>query len=246
MESVEGQRNFLARVAGSLACAALLAACGASSSGDLFPGDGTDGGALVDPRPTGQTGSSSPGGSSGGSGSSSDAGADAGWTVEKDASAGGGDDGAAPSSDAGLLGCGLASTCGAPKTLGTVRGDTGNDVLALKGTGSEFIKVTVSEADSNLFTVPLSFTVTLSSPSSADFDLYVYPPGCDESAMYGESTNVGAGVTDRVTAGWPDNLGPDDSRDVIIQVRYNPASGGTCGLHPWTLGVAGNTTFRDD
>jgi hypothetical protein len=120
--------------------------------------------------------------------------------------------------------------------LGTVRGDTASDVLIDTGNISQWLRVTVSEADSSFPLVDLKFTAKLTSPPGMDFNLYVYETPCG-SGMYGQSTNP-AGQVDRVTGGWADQLGTDESRDVVVEVRY--ASGGVCGGTVWTLEFDGN------
>jgi hypothetical protein len=135
--------------------------------------------------------------------------------------------------DAGA--CDATTSCAASVALGTVRGDIGTDAVLANGTASEWLQVTVAEGDSSIFSAGLKFTATLTSPPGVDFNLYVYQSPCG-TGLYGQSTNP-AGQTDAVSGGWGDVLGADDSRTVLVEVRY--AGGGVCGAS-WTLEVDGD------
>jgi hypothetical protein len=136
--------------------------------------------------------------------------------------------------DAGT-GCDGSTTCDAPRTMGSVRGDIGNDSVTMRGSTSQWLSITVAEGSSSFPLVDLRFTATLTSPPGMDFNLFVYQSPCG-SGSYGQSTN-GAGQTDTVSSGWADLLGSDESRVVMIEVRH--VGGGTCGAS-WTLAVDGN------
>jgi len=136
-------------------------------------------------------------------------------------------------SDAGS--CDATTSCAANVAMGTVRGDIGTDIVTTTGTRSEWLQVTVSEGNSSIVAADLKFTAVLTSPPGMDFNLYVYESPCG-SGLYGQSTNP-AGQTDTVTGGWGDTLGVDDTRVVILEVRY--AAGGVCGA-TWTLEVDGD------
>jgi hypothetical protein len=148
---------------------------------------------------------------------------------------------AIPPPDAGSDGGGGGGACDATTScltnvaMGTVRGDIGTDVVQASGKTSEWLRVTVAEGDSSIFAADLKFTATLTSPPGMDFNLFVYQSPCN-SGLYGQSTNTSA--IDTVTGGWGDILGSDETRTVILEVRY--ASGGTCGGPSWALEVDGN------
>jgi hypothetical protein len=131
--------------------------------------------------------------------------------------------------------CDATTSCLANVPIGTVRGDIGSDVVTMNGTTSEWLRVTVAEGDSSFPLVDLKFTAKLASPPGMDFNLYVYETPCG-TGTYGQSTNP-AGQLDTVTGGWADHFGSDDSRVVILEVRY--ASGGVCGAS-WTIEIDGN------
>jgi hypothetical protein len=137
--------------------------------------------------------------------------------------------------DAGTDGgpCDATNTCSTSVPMGSVRGDIASDVVSTTGTTSEFLRVTVAEGSNSL--VDMKFTATLTSPPGMDFNLFVNVSPCG-SGSYGQSTNP-AGETDVVRAGWADSFGFDDTKTVLLEVRY--ASGGVCGPS-WTLEIDGN------
>ena len=122
--------------------------------------------------------------------------------------------------------------------MGIVNGDTGADVVSKTGTTSAWFSVTVSEGDAGLFgLVDQKFTVTLQSPPGMNFDLYVHSSPCG-GALYGQAKG-GVGAADVVASGWNETLGTDDSRTVLLEVRY--VSGTACASSAtWNLKVEGN------
>jgi hypothetical protein len=73
--------------------------------------------------------------------------------------------------------------------------------------------------------------VTLTVPTGADYDLYVYS-AC--GSLWAQSRN-GTGATEQITVSRPDIWGTDDAFDIWIEVRHY--GGSVCGN--WTLSVDG-------
>ncbi len=165
---------------------------------------------------------------------------------------GGGGDDASTGTDTGgggsLCAASDPSACPGATSIGKVSGDTGGDTVTSTGTDSGWVTVKVSEDDSSLFSSKdLRVQLTLTSPSSENFDLYVYEGktvkdggGVECSSVAGSSTN--AGTTDVVNLTWSDNHpigGADDTRTITVEVRA--ASGVKCdGTSSWTIKVEGN------
>ena len=57
-----------------------------------------------------------------------------------------------------------------------ISGDTGSPTSRTTGTTSQWLKIRVSENDSGVFGAKLKVRLTLTSPSSANFDMRVYVP----------------------------------------------------------------------
>jgi hypothetical protein len=120
--------------------------------------------------------------------------------------------------------------------LGTIRGDTGSDVLSATGTRGRWYRVTVNEDSSSQSY--LSAGVHLVVPASTDYDVYTF------SACSGASLGAGAGTggTEDVGFCWDDHtgfaclLGCSDSMDVLIHVAFHAGT----GCSPYTLQVTGN------
>jgi hypothetical protein len=139
--------------------------------------------------------------------------------------------------------CTASNTCMAAADLGTVSGDTGADQQSAQGTGSKWFTVRVTENDSSIFAVPLWMKATLTSPPSANYDLYVYVPATDTrecSAVTGSSTSSATTDTAGVEFGESGSVsnGKSDDRTVTIEVRH--VSGPCTPSDQWTLTVDGN------
>jgi hypothetical protein len=132
-------------------------------------------------------------------------------------------------------------TCDSAEELQSVRGDSHNDRRSANGIGSKWFQIEVTEpAGPNN---PMSYTVTLTSPASTSYELFVYPSALDASGPDCGATEVaGQGDPQVVTDNWTDStVGFDnDDRWLSIEIRY--ASGDACGPgDEWSLEVAGNT-----
>ena len=148
--------------------------------------------------------------------------------------------------DAGVASCTSLNNCGAATDLGSVSGDTGADTKTAQGTGSEWLKVRVSESDSGLFGARMHAKVELQSPTGTNFDVFVYvagkPMGQECSAVTASSTSTGG--FDSASMSWGESdggfsNGSDDSRTVTVEVRH---VSGTCAPDAkWTLTVRGNS-----
>ena len=117
-----------------------------------------------------------------------------------------------------------------PVFLGSVSGDTGNDVLSRSGIGEAFYRVRVTE--NNNSALYLSAHIDLLSGPNSNYNLLVYCVSC--GAFIGQSSN-GTGAHDVFDVRNDDDFGFADDFDIIIEVRW--ASGGCDG---WQLTVTGN------
>ena len=189
--------------------------------------------------------------------------ADAGVAVRGDAGEGGtgsldasgGTDDASSGGDgesdgAGSVACATTNTCAAARDIGTVSGDTspgtGGNSSPAHGTTSEWLTVRVTEDDNSLGGHALGLKVTLASPPSANFDLFLYVDtgGSTTSracSTVTKSSTHPAGQVDEATVSWGEGSvgnGSDDTRVVTIEIRH---IAGTCSADAeWNLIAAGN------
>jgi len=147
--------------------------------------------------------------------------------------------------DGGTTGsCASPNTCPAATDLGTVSGDTGADTKTFQGSGSQWLKVRVSEDDSSVFGVELQMRAELQSPAGTNFNLFLYRAGSSSgqecSAVTTSSTSTSA--FDSASMSWGEGTisnGNDDDRTVTVEVRH---VSGTCApAAKWTLTVRGDT-----
>jgi hypothetical protein len=134
-------------------------------------------------------------------------------------------------------------TCATAEVLPAVAGDEGNDFVSRNGVGSKWFKVHIQEQDSGVFESDMSYTVTLASPASVNYDLRVYEgPESGDPNCNATPTN-GVGSPESVSRGWDDSQGfggEDNSIWLNIEVLY--VSGEACGAaDQWTLQVLGHT-----
>jgi hypothetical protein len=150
---------------------------------------------------------------------------------------------APPPIDAAVSDCASAATCQAAMPLGTVSGDTGNMKLSAMGHQAAWFRVRVTEDDSEPFGLTLRVAAKLTSPASANYDVFVFlNEGADvvECALSAGSA-TSAGNVDENRAEWGEGSvanGSNDGRDVSIEVR--PISGACDASAPWQLEVEGN------
>ena len=128
--------------------------------------------------------------------------------------------------------------CGSATDIGQVVGDQGTDVVNANGVGSEWLQAFVAESNvgPNHW---LSYTVTLTSPPGASYDLYVQE-GDQNGTNCGAAAVQGSGDPQTVTDHWADSTSGsfNDGRYLSIEVRH--VSGNDC-INEWQLTVAGYT-----
>ena len=120
-------------------------------------------------------------------------------------------------------------SCGAPTTLGVVRGDAGADVFTRTGYAEAFFQVGVSESVAG-GGGDIDAQIVLVSPPGANFDLFVTCNACGGATV--ASTTAGVDI---VNIGRNDGFGSQSYR-ALIEVRW--VSSTACG--DWTLIVNGN------
>lgn len=108
------------------------------------------------------------------------------------------------------------------------------------GTTSKWFRIFVAEGVSSIISYPaLSYTVTLASPPSTKYDLYVYDGDGNAPDCLGNAKK-GVGTPESVSDKWGDSVGSDDGKWIAIEVRY--VSGDACGPgDTWNLTVEGHT-----
>ncbi len=139
--------------------------------------------------------------------------------------------------------CASAATCQTAIALGAVSGDTSNIKLNVSGHQSAWFRVRVTEDDDNFPGLTLRFGAKLTSPSTNDYDVFVYVNA--GSDLVECSTTVGTtstnGTINENLAEWGEGTipnGSSDSRDVSVEIR---PVGATCAAaNPWSLEVQGN------
>jgi hypothetical protein len=134
-------------------------------------------------------------------------------------------------------------TCDAAEVIGMVSGDEPSDDLVAAGTDATWLTFQVTEDNDGVVGESVSFTVTLTSPASVDYDLYVYrgaaggPTGC--SGVLDSSTS--SGPTDVVHMSWGEGgvaNGIDDRAWVAVEiVPKNACPDGS----QWSLDVEGDS-----
>jgi hypothetical protein len=140
--------------------------------------------------------------------------------------------------------CTSNETCGGATSLGSVSGDTGSQQLSAMGTRAAWFRVRVTEDDNDIGGTPENLRVTLTSPASADFAVFIYLDPTSDVVECSQTvgTKTTNGKVDQVAAQWGETgafaNGSDDSRDVSIEIR---ALSGTCDPDQmWQLSVQGD------
>jgi hypothetical protein len=125
-------------------------------------------------------------------------------------------------------------------TLPSVSGDTGAVVVNDTWYDEEFDTFILTEDSSS--SIYLSATIQLTSAANTDFDLYVYCVNCG-GLLAGSSTVGGlTGHTDTVQLRTNDDLGPDDDKMIVVEIRHWNST--ACA--PWTLTITGNTAVTTE
>jgi hypothetical protein len=145
--------------------------------------------------------------------------------------------------DAPMNVCPSAATCQTAMTLGQVSGDTGNMKLTAMGYQSAWFRVRVTEDNNDIIGLTLRGSAKLTSPSAADFDVFVYVnAGSDViECTTTTGTTTTNGTVNQVRAEWGEGTipnGSNDSRHMSIEVR--PISGTCAPNQMWQLEVEGN------
>jgi hypothetical protein len=125
-----------------------------------------------------------------------------------------------------------AGACAASTLLGTVRGDTGSDVVSADASGTRWYRVAVSEA-LLATTVQLSARIRLTHPAGTGYNVYVYCGNCGSGAAW---VSTGGGPTTETVFYAKSDFASDDGQNLVIEVRY--ISGEDCGNY--NLEVTGN------
>jgi hypothetical protein len=137
------------------------------------------------------------------------------------------------------------ATCATAIDLGTISGDTGAAQKTASGYQAGWYKIRISENDSDVFGIQLSMTARLTSPASANYDVFVYINTSSDviecNTPSGSATSTG--LVDQKYLIWGESgtfsNGVDDDRTVSIEIR--PVSGTCQSNQPWQLVVIGNT-----
>lgn len=136
-----------------------------------------------------------------------------------------------------------STTCRSPRDLGAISGDTTSAAVRASGTCSQWLRVRVTENDTNPLGYPMTLRATLASPTGDDFDLYVYlnkDSDVLECSTPAASSQLPAARSDVVQLQWGEYWTAnrsDDSRTVSIEVRHKSEG---CAKVPWALIVEGN------
>lgn len=135
-------------------------------------------------------------------------------------------------------------TCDTAEVLGMVSGDESSDALVAEGTEPTWITFQVTEDNDGVVGEAVTFTATLTSPASVDYDLFVYrgavggPTGCN--GVMDSSTS--ATPTDVVHMSWGEAAvanGIDDRAWVAIEIV--PKDPMCADGSSWSLDVDGDT-----
>ena len=120
--------------------------------------------------------------------------------------------------------------------IAPVSGDYGEGVRFFSDWEEQWIIVTLTEDSS--FSDYLSATITLTSASGSDFDLYVWCQNCNGTYVDSSTVRGLTGHQDVVQVRRDDQLGVDDTFDVVVEVRHYASD--RCA--DWELNVQANTT----
>ncbi|HSO38816.1 MAG TPA: hypothetical protein VLT33_40075 [Labilithrix sp.] len=140
--------------------------------------------------------------------------------------------------------CTSPNACLTATDLGSVSGDTGGDVRTFQGSGSQWLKVRVTENDSSVLGTELQMKAELQSPAGTNFDLFVYRAGggSGQECTTATATSTSTGGFDSASTSWGEGTisnGSQDDRTITVEVRW--VSGTCAAASKWTLTVRGNT-----
>lgn len=149
--------------------------------------------------------------------------------------------------DAGpeLYACDAPQPCASAEDLGSLSGDTDGVIITRTGTTSKWFRIRVTEdRNGDPRAYKLKLRAELVSPSSSNFDLFVYvneDEDLDECSEVSASSEQPAGATDEAKLEWGENTVANrksDARTVAIEVR---AKNQTCSsTEEWSLVIQGN------
>ena len=154
-------------------------------------------------------------------------------------------DAAPPPRDAPVstVSCAAQEVCAAARGLGAVSGDTGAARVTASGHRGAWLRVRVTEDDTDVPGRPTRITAALTTAATSPYELRVHvDPTRDVlecATTLGTVTTSGA--SQQVHAQWgEDSLpnGASDSRDVVLEIR--PVGAACDPSATWTLAVTGN------
>lgn len=135
------------------------------------------------------------------------------------------------------------NTCPTATDIGPVSGDDGGTVTAM-GAGSTWVVVQIRETNGSIIAEDLSYTVSLRSPPSVDYDFYVYqgpqdgPVDCNATPVQGVFTT---NFVEAHSDSWDDDQGFGGEDDhVWLAIEIVHVSGTDCDAE-WELTVQGGT-----
>ena len=191
-------------------------------------------------------GSSSGAASSSGSGSGSTSGSSSGSTGGDDGgSAEAGDDGGSGDDGGANAACGVSpDQCDANATpLPSIAGDQSGPTVGASGYTSEWLRIDVTEQDSNIVGKKLTLTAALTSPPGMNYDLYAYLGGSvgDIQCSNPKAQSTSTTGVDQVSFQWGEGSisnGSDDSATVMLEIRW--VSGACTNTQNWSLSAHGD------
>lgn len=139
--------------------------------------------------------------------------------------------------------CASPNTCAGGTDLGTISGDTGSGVKTAQGSGSQWLKIRLTEDDSDVFGLSMLVKAELVSPPGTNFDVHVYVGGSSSAVECSsiKASGTSTGTSDTAKAEWGEGTlsnGSSDDRNVTVEVRW---VSGTCSpTAKWSLTVRGN------
>ncbi len=145
--------------------------------------------------------------------------------------------------DSSINACLSTDTCANTNVLGAVSGDTATPKLLATGYRAAWLRVRVTEDDSDIGGKLVRLKLRLTSPSTAMFDVIAYVNvGTDiMECVTTRGTATSNGNIDEVILDWGESGGANgnnDGRDVSIEIRPTSTSCTTSQL--WSLEIEGN------